>query len=65
MGMLAGLVLTPAATPALIWAAIATDLPLTLVIFQLIVMAVTSNMLLCNLIRRAADTPWSTDTRTD
>lgn len=65
VGMLAGLMLTPAATPSLVWAAIAADLPLTLVSFQLIIMAVTSNILLCNLIRRAADTPWSTDTRTD
>ncbi|WAJ44870.1 hypothetical protein OK015_27915 [Mycobacterium sp. Aquia_216] len=45
LGMIAGLMLAPIATPALIWATIAANLPLALVIVQLFVMAVISNWL--------------------
>ena len=43
LGMIAGLMVAPVATPALIWATIAADLPLALVIVQLFAMAVISN----------------------
>jgi uncharacterized membrane protein YfcA len=43
LGMIAGLMVAPVATPALIWATIAADLPLALVIVQLFAMAVFSN----------------------
>jgi hypothetical protein len=45
LGMVAGLMIAPVATPALIWATIAANLPLALVILQLFVMAVFSNWL--------------------
>jgi uncharacterized membrane protein len=45
LGMLAGLLIAPVATPALIWATIAANLPLALVIVQLFVMAAISNWL--------------------
>jgi hypothetical protein len=43
--MLAGVILAPAATPALIWVTVAADLPLALVILQLLVMAAVSHSL--------------------
>jgi hypothetical protein len=43
LGMIAGLMVAPVATPALIWATIAADPPLALVIVQLFAMAVISN----------------------
>jgi hypothetical protein len=43
LGMVAGLMIAPVATPALIWATVAANLPLALVILQLFVMAVFSN----------------------
>jgi hypothetical protein len=43
LGMIAGLTVAPVATPVLIWATIAANLPLTLVIAQLFAMAVFSN----------------------
>ena len=45
LGMVAGLMIAPVATPALIWTTIAANLPLALVILQLFVMAVFSNWL--------------------
>jgi uncharacterized membrane protein YfcA len=45
LGMIAGLMVAPIATPTLIWATIAADLPLALVILQLLVMAAFSNWL--------------------
>jgi hypothetical protein len=43
LGMIAGLTVAPVATPVLIWATIAANLPLTPVIAQLFAMAVFSN----------------------
>jgi hypothetical protein len=43
--MFLGLTVAPVATPALIWATLATDLPLVLVIVQLFIMAAMSNWL--------------------
>lgn len=51
LGMLAGLLIAPVLTPALIWATIAANLPLALVIVQLFVMAVISNWLSRKMIR--------------
>jgi uncharacterized membrane protein len=45
LGMMTGLMVAPVVTPALIWATIAANLPLALVIVQLFVMAVISNWL--------------------
>lgn len=45
LGMLAGLMIAPVATPALIWVTVAANLPLAVVIPQLIVMAVISQWL--------------------
>jgi hypothetical protein len=45
LGMVAGLMVAPVATPALIWATIAANLPLTPVIMQLFALAVFSNWL--------------------
>lgn len=75
LGMLAGLLIAPVATPALIWATIAADLPLTLVIGQLFVMAVISNWLSRKTIRNYEPTdgvgadetmgnPWSSEPST-
>lgn len=41
-GMLAGFIVGPVATPALIWLALALDLPLVVIIALLIVMALVS-----------------------
>ncbi|CDO91145.1 hypothetical protein AWC29_03470 [Mycobacterium triplex] len=43
LGMVAGSLVAPVITPALIWATIAANLPLALVIVQLFAMAVFSN----------------------
>jgi membrane protein implicated in regulation of membrane protease activity len=51
LGMVAGLLIAPVATPALIWATVAANLPLALVIVQLFVMAVISNWLSRRMIR--------------
>jgi uncharacterized membrane protein YfcA len=72
LGMIAGLMVAPVATPALIWAAIAADLPLALVIVQLIAMAVFSNWFSRKTIRdykpaegdrgdRTLSNPWSSE----
>jgi hypothetical protein len=45
LGVLGGLMVAPVVTPALIWATIAADLPLALVILQLFIMSVISNWL--------------------
>jgi hypothetical protein len=45
LGMVTGLMVAPVATPALIWATIASNLPLALVIGQLFVVAAISNWL--------------------
>jgi hypothetical protein len=45
LGTLAGLMIAPVATPALIWVTVATDLPLAVVIPQLAVMATISHWL--------------------
>jgi hypothetical protein len=43
--MFLGLMVAPVATPALIWATLAADLPLVLVIVQVFIMAAVSNWL--------------------
>jgi uncharacterized membrane protein len=45
LAMMTGLMVAPVITPALIWATLAANLPLALVIVQLFVMAVVSNWL--------------------
>jgi hypothetical protein len=45
LGMLAGLTIAPVATPALIWVSLATNLPLAVMIPQLIVMAMVAHWL--------------------
>ncbi|WAC92059.1 hypothetical protein [Mycobacterium sp. Aquia_213] len=45
LGVMTGLMVAPVITPALIWATIAANLPLALVIVQLLAMAVFSNWL--------------------
>jgi hypothetical protein len=45
LAVLAGSMVAPTATPALVWATIAADLPLVLVILELLVMATISNWL--------------------
>ena len=70
LGMLTGLIVAPVATPALIWATLTADVPLALVILQLFIIAVISNLLLhiviriYNLVRDGSDdqtigNPWS------
>jgi hypothetical protein len=44
-GMLLGLTVGPLATPTLIWATLTVDLPVTLVIFLLIVVAMSNCLL--------------------
>jgi uncharacterized membrane protein YfcA len=72
LGMIAGLMVAPIATPTLIWGTIAADLPLALVILQLIVMAVFSNWLSRKTIRdynpaeghsddQTLSNPWSSE----
>jgi len=51
LGIIAGLMVAPVAMPALIWATIAANLPLTVVIVPLFVMAVLSNWLSRKIIR--------------
>jgi hypothetical protein len=51
LGMFLGLIVAPIATPALIWATLATDLPPVLVILQLFIMAAVSNWLSHTIIR--------------
>ncbi|GLE51671.1 hypothetical protein [Mycobacterium montefiorense] len=71
MGILAGLMIAPVATPALIWATITANLPLALVIMQLFVMAVVLNWLSRKMIRNheltddsdddTMSNPWSSE----
>jgi hypothetical protein len=72
LGMIAGLMVAPVATPALIWATIAANLPLALVIAQLFAMAVFSNWLSRKTIRdynpaegdsddQTLSNPWSSE----
>ena len=72
LGMIAGLTVAPVATPVLIWATIAANLPLTLVIAQLFAMAVFSNWFSRKTIRdykpaegdrgdQTLSNPWSTE----
>ncbi len=72
LGVTAGLVVAPVATPVLIWATIAVNLPLTPVIMQLVGIAVFSNWLSrktirrCNPVEEANDDqplskPWSSE----
>ncbi|MCV7410882.1 hypothetical protein AWC05_26140 [Mycobacterium florentinum] len=51
LSMVAGALVAPAITPALTWTTIATNLPLALVIVQLVAMALISNLLLHKLFR--------------
>jgi hypothetical protein len=51
LAMIAGLMVAPIMAPALIWTTIAANLPLTLVIAQLVVVAVISKLLLRKLFR--------------
>lgn len=72
LGMIAGVLVAPAITPALIWTTIAANLPLALVILQLVVMGLISKLLLSKLFRfrelnhgdhggRTTSNPWSTE----
>ena len=72
LGMIAGLMVAPVATPVLIWATVAANLPLALVIAQLFAMAVFSNWFSRKTIRdykpaegdsedRTLSNPWSSE----
>lgn len=61
VGMIFGLMFAPVATPTLIWAAVAVDLPLALVILQLLALAVVSNTFAHRLIRNCAADDDGTD----
>jgi hypothetical protein len=63
LGMIAGLTVAPVATPVLIWATIAANLPLTLVIAQLFAMAVFSNWFSRKTIRDYKPAEGDSDTR--
>lgn len=51
LGAVVGVTIAPVAAPTLIWATIAVDLPLALVIVQLLTLAAFSNTLVHRLIR--------------
>ncbi|MCV7029178.1 hypothetical protein [Mycobacterium sherrisii] len=51
VGMVVGVMIAPVFAPTLIWATIAVDLPLAVVIFQLLTLAAISNTLAHSLIR--------------
>jgi hypothetical protein len=72
LAMVTGLMVAPIMTPALIWTTIATNLPLALVIAQLVMMALISKLLLRKLFRchtpiedgsggHAVHNPWSSE----
>jgi hypothetical protein len=72
LGMIAGVLVAPAITPMLIWTTIAANLPLALVILQLVVIALMSKLLLRKLFRfyeltdgdrggQTTSNPWSTE----
>jgi hypothetical protein len=72
--MFLGFMVAPVATPALIWATLAADLPLVLVIVQLFIIAAMSNWLshitvrACQLFERGGDDhtigkSWNTEPR--
>jgi hypothetical protein len=64
LGMIAGLMVAPVATPALIWATIAANLPLALVIVQLFAMALFSNWFSRKTIRDYKPTEGDSDDQT-
>ena len=72
LGMMAGLMVAPVLTPALIWATVMANLPLALVIVQLLVLAAFSNWFSRRMIRhhepiedgnhdQTTRNPWSTE----
>ncbi|BBX41397.1 hypothetical protein [Mycobacterium simiae] len=54
VGMIFGLMFAPVATPTLIWTTVAVDVPLALVILQLLVLALVSNTFAHRLIHNCA-----------